>query len=481
MAPNIIIVLTDDHAQWAAGCYGNSEVRTPTLDYLARSGVSMTEAFTPTPVCSPARASFWTGRMPSQHGMHDFLAEMDPEVAAQDWLAGERILADHFHEAGYTTGLSGKWHMGRPASQPECFDYWYSISAPVAKPHRVSTPWEAAPESPGTYNPHAITDHAVDFLRRRPQDKPFFLFVGYIATHSPWSGHPERIVDSYRTSTFRDIPQDTMYPFGRLAGESVFGTRKDGREALAQYYASVTEIDEQMGRIVDELDAQGIREDTLLVYTSDHGMNTGHHGLWGKGNATRPYNMVEESIRIPMILNRPGHLLEGQSRAEMVTHCDLFQTVLEHANVKVSDSERLQRNFPGRSFHDLTRGKADGHWPDAVFGEYGDLRMIRTRSHKLIQRDRERRYELFDLIADPRETVNIANISSNSTLIKELSGRIDSYFEVFSEPNHSGLRVADMPRHNSDEDWRVDGEHVIVASPDWIREMDKAVAQQATE
>ncbi|MEU5846051.1 sulfatase-like hydrolase/transferase [Saccharopolyspora shandongensis] len=102
----------------------------------------------------------------------------------------------------------------------------------------------------------------------------------------------------------------------------MYTSRNDPREALAQYYASVSEIDEQLGRLVDELDAQGLRESTLVIYTSDHGLNAGHHGIWGKGNGTIPYNVVEESIRVPLIINHPQNVLSGQVRQESVTHCD---------------------------------------------------------------------------------------------------------------------------------------------------------------
>lgn len=473
MQPNIVVVLTDDHARWASGCYGNSELRTPTLDHLARSGVQLTNAFTPTPVCSPARASFWTGRMPSQHGVHDYLADIDPEVNATPWLAGQTTLADLLSAAGYVTGLSGKWHVGAPETRPSGFDYWYSVSGPVAGAQAYEAPWPISPSDDVRYNPHAITDHAVEFLRNRPSGQPFFLFTGYIATHSPWSGHPERLVDSYRGSTFADIPDDTTYPFGRLAGEAVFPTRHEPREALAQYYASVSEIDEQVGRILDELDAQDATGDTLVVYTSDHGMNTGHHGLWGKGNATRPYNMLEESIRIPMILHHPGHLLGGQRRSEMVTHCDLFATIVEHAGIEDLIPVSDRASLPGRSFRDLCRGVSDATWPEYVVGEYGDLRMIRSRTHKLLTCPRSNRLELFDLVVDPRETTNVASEPANASLVADLRERLVQFFATFSEPAYDGLKVDQLPRHNDTEDWRDTSDHVLVSEATWIDQLSR--------
>jgi arylsulfatase A-like enzyme len=478
MRPNILLIQTDDHAQWANGCYGNSEIRTPSLDYLAATGVRMANAFTPIPVCSPARACLMTGRLPSQHGMHDFLADGAPDVKAVEWLKGEITLAQFLHEAGYVTGHSGKWHQGRPEVRQPGFDYWYSTSMPVSRPSGFDSPWPPPADRIGrVYNRHAITDHAVDFMRQRPEDQPFFLFVGYIATHSPWTDHPERLVRHYRTSTFRDIPDDEMYPFGRLNSEALFPTRNDRREALAQYYASVTEIDEQVGRLLDELDTQQLVENTLVIYTSDHGLNTSHHGLWGKGNATRPYNMLEESIRVPMILNHPGALFGGQVRGEMVTHCDLFETILEHAEVTIEAGLREQRRYPGRSFRAHCRGDAREGWADHVFGEYGDLRMVRTRRHKLILRY-PGEPELFDLERDPRETENRADDPAYAAIVADLSARIQDYFSRYEDPINSGLRVRELPRHNLDEAWRTDGVHRMVASPDYIAAAQAAIDRE---
>jgi len=467
--PNVIVFLTDDHAQWAVGSYGNSEIRTPTLDYLSKSGVQFENGFTPTPVCSPARASFWTGRLPSQHGVHDYLAESDPEVAAVPWLRGETTLAARFKEAGYVTAMVGKWHLGQRDESLGGFDYWFGQFGPAPTP----TEYEASVAGPvpapgGASDRHAITDHAVNFLRTRDDSKPFFLFVGHFATHSPWSDHAERVVDQYRECTFDDIPVDTTYPFGRLAGESLYPSRQTPRETLAQYYAAVSEIDEQLGRVVDEVESQGIRDSTLIVYTADHGLNIGHHGLWGKGNSTYPYNMVDESIKVPMILSSPGRILGGQRRSEPVTLCDLHDSLLDYAGIRVSTEDRERSKLPGRSFMPLCRNEVSAEWTDSVFGEYGDLRMIRTPSFKLVYRYGGDPGELFDLRRDPRETTNLIKDPAYQDVVVELRGRITDYFERYEEPDASGLNVAALPRHNKDEAWREDGVSRIVASADWI-------------
>ncbi len=454
--PNILVIMTDDHAQWAAGCYGNRELHTPTMDYLAQTGVRMANAFTPTPVCSPARASFFTGLYPSQHGIHDWLfyfhrtesERQRAELNEQPWLGDLKTLAQFLAEAGYTCGLSGKWHCGRDDHPQPGFDYWYSLRAnepPLAGEY--SDHGQFVQHS--GYNTETITDNAVAFLRQRKTDHPFFLFTGYIGTHSPWRDHPERLVEQYRECTFADIPADTVYPFGRLAGESTQRSRYNAREALAQYYASVSHIDEGIGRLLDELEAQGVRDDTLVVYVADHGLNCGHHGVWGKGNGTRPLNMLEESIRIPMIFNHPGQLFAGQVRSEFVDHCDLFETLLDYAGVQ---PER-QHSYPSNSFKPLlTEGRALPDWKDTQICEYGNVRMARNRTHKLVRRAPNGPDHLFDLQADPREVANI--LATNPELAADLQARIDGFFSEYEQPDKSGLQVRTLPRHNYNEAWR---------------------------
>ena len=453
VSQNFLVVLLDDHARWALGCYGNSEIHSPSLNYLAETGARMDNAFTPTPVCSPARACFMTGRLPSQHGVHDYLDPEDPETNEREWLADEQTLPEILKANGYTTALCGKWHLGAPIRRVFGFDYWYEQERPGGVATTSANGSALQREEVGSSNPHSLADRAIEFLRHRDRGRPFFLFVGLQATHSPWVDHPERLVSHYRTCTFEDIPRDTMFPFGRLAAESLIPTRGNPREAWAQYYAAVSEIDEQVGRLVDELDDQGIRGETLFVYTSDHGLNLGHHGLWGKGNGSKPYNMLEESIRIPLILNQPGRTLGGLVRAEAVTHCDSFATILDYANVELPNTGG-STPYPGRSYRALVEGGMQQAWPENVFGEYGNLRMVRTPRYKLVTRHPDGPNELFDLFDDPRETLNLYNHVAHHAIRTQLEEEIATYYSRYDEAAKSGLRVDQLPRHNAEEIWR---------------------------
>jgi len=452
---NIVVIFNDDHAQWALGSYGNRELHTPTLDHLAHTGVQMENAFTPTPVCSPARACFLTGRLASQHGVHDYLASNDAEIHGHNWLQDEITLAQILSQAGYQTALCGKWHLGNDEQPQPGFDHWFSLSGDYPFAHDGSSRYSdnGHLQEISGYETPVITDRAIEFLRQRDQNQPFFLYVGFRATHSPWQGHPERLAAQYRQSAFEDVPPDVAYPFGRQNLESTTYRRSDPREGLAQYYAAVSALDQATGRLLDELDALDLRETTLLVYTSDHGLCCGHHGIWGKGNGTLPLNMVEESIRVPMIFNQPGRLFEQQRRREFVDHVDLFQTLASYAGVELA--AKGDNYYPGRSFLPMLENSGSlPNWRNEQFGEYGNLRMVRTETHKLVRRYPDGPCELFDLQADPRETVNLFDDLVHQSLVKRLTARIDDYFGACQDPVKSGLRVRELPRHNRSEAWR---------------------------
>ena len=453
---NIILIVNDDLAQWALGCYGNCEIHTPTLDYLAATGALMENAFTPTPVCSPARACLLTGRLASQHGIHDYLSSTIQEIHRRPWLRDEVTLAQLLAEEGYQTAHCGKWHLGNDDKPQAGFAHWFSgvgdYPAEHGGDHRFSVNGDIQ-TIPGQRTP-VITDRAIKFLRGRDDTAPFFLHIGNFGTHNPWRGQPERLAAAYRESAFEGLLEQPAYPFGVQALESTLPTRLNPREALAQYFAAVAHIDEAVGRLLDELEALQLRESTLIVFTSDHGLCCGQHGLWGKGNATLPLNMLEESIRVPLIFNHPRRLFPRQRRFEFVDHLDVFQTIADYAGI--SETLPSARNYPGRSFWPLLENSAAlPDWRQIQFGEYGDLRMARTREHKLV-----RRYydgapcELFDLSLDPGEMLNRFADAEYAPVVDRLSGAIEQYFGRYQDAEKGGLRARDLPRHNLSEAWR---------------------------
>jgi choline-sulfatase len=433
--PNLLVFLTDDHGQWAADCYGARSLRTPTLNWLAATGVRMESAYTPCPVCSPARASFWTGRMPGQHGIHDWIHEPTfPEVG----LSGEKTLAELLHGAGYATGFAGKWHCGASWVPQPGFDYYLGENKEqyphqgVCKFTENGTPVEYVGQRSAF-----VTERAKAFLQKRPTDRPFFLFMGYTDTHSPFRDHPERLVDSYRTSAFPEVPHEKYVGAAKVKA-SAPTPEKERRARLAQYGAAVSYIDEQVGQVLDALSPADL-DNTLVVYTSDHGHMNGHHGLYTKGNATVPQNFYEESIRVPSLLRWPGTIAAGRVCATPFSHCDLFTTLLEAAGVSETPEDAARRNSPGRSVLPALRRRGNQDEACDWFCEYGNARMIRRGRYKLIVRYAPHSGdELYDLERDPRETRNRIEQKSLAPVIAELRAALDAYFTRYSQPGRRG-------------------------------------------
>lgn len=448
MKPNIIVFFSDDHAAWALPSYGNREIGAPRISDLAATGAVMDNAFTPCPVCSPARASLWTGLFPSQHGIHDHLAEDDPQVGATAWLRGMPTLAEYLRAAGYSAAMCGKWHCGAGETPKAGFDYWYSSWRKTPKynamTHKYSDQGRVV-ERAG-YDTRIITDAAIDFLSGRDEDQPFFLFIGYATTHNPWINRDQGLVAGYRQASFDDIPDDSPYAFGAPGRHPV--APDDPEEALAQYYASVTMIDEAVGRVLDALGDE--RDETLIVYTSDHGLNMGHHGIWGKGNGSEPLNMLEESIRVPLILNHAGQIKGGQRRSQLVNHCDLFMSLLDIAGA----IPQAAHHFPGSSFRRMLAGEDDPAWDNRTIVEYGLVRAIRDARYKLVQRHDGYPNLLHDLGRDPRETVNFYRDPRYQDIVRCLTAALESFFAEYEVTGRSGLRGDDLPVHNRHEAWR---------------------------
>jgi arylsulfatase A-like enzyme len=461
--PNILVFLTDDHGPWAQHVVGTKELITPHLDALAATGVRMTQAYTTCPVCSPARASFFTGRMPSQHGVHDWLDETRKGFD-HPGLTGQTLISELLKSAGYYTGLAGKWHCGVDHQPQPGFDSWFSYwtnQYPHQGKQNFSDQGNHIVEE-GFQSP-LLTNHAIDFLRQHRQsnengDKPFFLFVGYVDTHSPHTQAPPELVAQYKSATFSDIPDEKFAPcHGAIISGKAADPQKE-RNKLEQYYAAVSSVDREVGRIIDELKSTGQFENTLIVYTGDHGLNCGHHGIWEKGNGTSPQNFLDESVRVNCTLSWPaGGILQNITCGDIVNHCDLWATLLDIAGATPDAKTLASINSPGRSYlHQLT-GKPATDWPKAQISEYGNARMIRTAQFKLILRYPYADYtypsELYDLQNDPRETINYFTDPKFADTVKSLTAQMNAFFEKYTIPSHSGLALQSQPICNNASPW----------------------------
>jgi len=450
--PNILVFLTDDHGQWASTPYGNRELLTPNLEYLARRGTRMANCFAPSPVCSPARASFWTGQIPSRHGIHDYLQEPGESSRDHPALKGQRTLGEMLRDAGYRVGLCGKWHCGHPGEPREGFDTWFTslrgTNARFGKQVFIDGSSEVAWRG---HQAPPVTERALRFLREE-DSRPWFLFVGYTDTHTPHTGAPQRLAQYYREhADFRDIPNEPTTTSHGAARMEYSYARERKREELCQYYAAVTFIDEQIGRILDELESLGELENTLIVYTGDHGHMNGHHGLATKGNATVPGNLLEESIRVHGLISLPGLLPENAALDELCDLCDIHATARDAAGAPQDEGEA-----PGRSLLPIARGEAPGK--ETQFSEYGVVRMARSRRHKLIvhypARVGEYPPELYDLREDPDEERNVYDLSEYSDIAADLKARLESFFERWEDPQQAGTLADKLPRHSEHEPWK---------------------------
>ena len=446
--PNIVLFLTDDHGAWANGCYGNGEVHSPALDALAAGGALFKQAYTPTPVCSPARACLLTGKTASQVGIHDWLEEAIPEISERDWLGETRTLFEHLSHAGYHTGLSGKWHLGQSHLPPRGADYHFGLPG-----------WQGGHNGPYTYvrngelveldgnKSQFITEHAIEFLDAAPRDKPFFLNIGYIATHSPYaqSSHDAQLTAFYQDCSFDEIPPYEPHPWVKNEGGANALSASELRDRYIGYYAAVREIDNNVARVVKALQARGMWEDTFVFYTSDHGCAMGHNGFFGKGNSTRPLNMCDISLQVPLIAAGPG--IAAQTLDQFVDHYDTFHTICELAGIEPPPDA-----YAGASYAGLLRGEAMA-WDNTRYGEYGDLRMIRDESWKLVLRYPDGPQELFDLRGDPTESVN--RYRQQPDVAADYRARLEAFYAGHEVAALSGWRVKRLPRHNGgSEAWR---------------------------
>lgn len=457
--PNVLFVLVDDLGYWGMGNAGNPEIRTPHLDRMAREGIRFDNFFCTSPVCSPARASILTGRIPSQHGVHDWLragnatSEGDRGGRLIEYLKGQLGYTDVLSAQGYVCGISGKWHLGDSHHPQKGFDFW-ELHAKGGGPY-YGAPMVRNGElyQEPRYVTDAITDNALRFLEQRAGGaEPWYLSVHYTAPHSPWDrgNHPDEIYDDYYANCpFESVPNEPMHPW--QVNSAPYGLDEERRRAiLSGYYAATTAMDAGVGRILNWVAEKGVREDTLVFFMSDNGMNMGHHGIYGKGNGTFPQNMYDTSVKVPTLVSRPSHVPQGVVCEEMLSQYDVLPTLLDYLGMENPEAERL----PGQSFAPLLRGKElTGRdtvvvlnervlAEHAVFDEYGPVRMIRTREWKYVHRYPYGPHELYDLANDPGERENLVDDPARAAKVRVLKAGLEAWFVRYVDPMLDGTHEA---------------------------------------
>jgi arylsulfatase A-like enzyme len=457
--PNILFIMSDDHAAHAIGAYGSRVNQTPNLDRLAHEGAMLRNVFATNSVCTPSRAAILTGQYSHINGVTVF----------NRFDSSRMTVARLLQQGGYFTGMIGKWHLG---SDPVGFDHWEILPGQGA--YWSPTLYTATGEKAYTdrYATDVITDLAIAFLEKRQRDKPFFLMVHHKAPHRPWmpaenhAAHfasrriPEPVTfwDSYETRTdalhenqqrvaadltHRDLK---LPPPPGLAGEelakwlstkpdSVTIARNGGTvtlrgEALVRwkyqrymqdYLATIQSVDDGVGRLLAFLDAQGLSKNTLVVYTSDQGFFLGDHGLFDKRF------MYEEALRMPFLARWPARIKRGTESDAIVLNVDFAPTFLEAAGLPAP------ADMQGRSFLPVLRGRTPADWRNSMYYRYyhdpGDHNTsahygVRTRTHKLIYFWKKEQWELFDLTNDPFELHNLYGEPGQETLISTLKAEL---------------------------------------------------------
>ena len=449
--PNILFILSDDQGAWAMRCSGNEEMVTPNLDRLSATGIRFDNFFCASPVCSPARASILTGRIPSQHGVQDFLragnATFLPNDGLEiDYIAGQPTYIELLAESGYECGLSGKWHIGHAALQRAGFSYWNVHAAGGG--HYYEAPMIANGEryQPDEYVTDVITDNALEFLNSQiGSDTPFSLNVHYTAPHAPWGPeeHPRAVFDDFHENcAFDSVPAEDIHP-NQLAKEPTAATLGDTPEnrrmALSGYFAAVTEMDRNIGRMLDWLEANGLRESTLIMFMADNGMSMGHHGIWGKGNGTYPPNMYDTAVKIPALASMPGSVPQDLVCDRLLSQYDVMPTLLGYTEVDNPHADGL----PGRDFSPVLRGESLGDsTPVYVYDEYGATRMIRTRNWKYVHRYSGGPNEMYDLGSDPLETANLVDDPDYAGRVSALREELETWYARYVDEVMDGAKQA---------------------------------------
>jgi arylsulfatase A-like enzyme len=457
--PNIIYIMTDDHAAHAIGAYGSRVNKTPHLDRLAREGALLTSVFATNSICTPSRAAILTGQYAHLNGVTMF----------NRFDSSRTTVARLLQQGGYHTGMIGKWHLG---SDPVGFDRWEIL--PGQGVYRDPVFYTATGEKTytGRYVTDVITDLALEFVESRPRDKPFFLMMHHKAPHRPWepsdshAAHfaaqriPEPVTfwDSYATRTDalhenqQRVAADLTNRDLKLSPPPGLGAEdlakwllikpdpvtivRDGKsvtltgEALVRwkyqrymqdYLATVQSVDDSVGRVLELLDRTGLAQNTMVVYTSDQGFFLGDHGLFDKRF------MYEESIRMPFLVRWPASITPGTTSNALALNIDFAPTFLEVAGLPISN------DMQGRSLLAVLRGRTPSDWRTSMYYRYyhdpGDHNTrahygVRTSTHKLIYFWKKDQWELFDLANDPNEVHNLYGEAGQEVLTATLKAEL---------------------------------------------------------
>ena len=450
--PNIILIVSDNQSQSLLGTYGNQEIKTPHIDQLAQQGIQFNQAFAVNGVCSPTRATLLTGLMPSQTGIH---VALPSDSNLPDWSGIEefRSLPQTLSEAGYRTGLVGKYHLGMPQKPQLGFQYWVTFPSG----HTTTFYDQTVIDNGKQYQvAEHLTDFwtkkAVHFLSQQKKDQPFFLYLAYngpynlppTVTMEPRNRHAE-----YYLKHTPSMPQEKIHPYLKNWAQGIRGPSnlmvKEGTTAWAAIEAlnnktamvnaasETAMVDDGVGTIMRKLKELGIEDNTLVIYTSDQGASYGHNGLFGNTSWSFPFTAHNINMQIPLVIRHLGEISQGMKSDRIINQYDLFPTLLEYAGM----GDKKIANTPGKSFVPFLKGKDISDWGDAAFFEFVTIRVVRTSDWIYMKRlDDEEPNTLYDLKNDPHEWVNLIDDPSYANIVNEMDKKLTGFFDRYSDEKY---------------------------------------------
>ncbi|MBW7989650.1 MAG: sulfatase [Planctomycetes bacterium] len=455
--PNIIFIMTDDHASHAMSCYGSKINKTPNLDRIAKEGMLFNNSFCTNSICAPCRAVILTGKYSHINGVIDNRQKFDPS---------QQTFPKLLQNVGYETAMIGKWHL---KTDPTGFDYW-NVLPGQGKYYNPDMKEMGQKRKYTGYTTDIITDHALKWLKERNGEKPFCLMYQHKAPHREWEPgpkyltmyddvkipEPENLFDDYsnrgraakeqdmsieKTMTERDLklvhprnltaeqkelwdaaynPKNEAFRKANLKGKDL--VRWKYQRYIKDYLRCIASVDENVGRVLDYLDETGLTKNTVVFYTSDQGFYLGDHGWFDKRF------MYEESLRMPLLVRYPQEVKAGSIKNDIVLNLDFGATFLDFAGVPTPP------DMQGRSIRKILQGKTPGDWRKSMYYHYHEYPAvhsvkrhygIRTKRYKLIHFYNDiDEWELYDLKKDPKEMKNIYNKPANSSLIKKLKAEL---------------------------------------------------------
>lgn len=444
--PNILFILSDDHSVKAVSSYGSKLNTTPNIDRIANQGMLFENAFVVSSLCAPSRASILTSQYGGESGFLRIGDVLDTSL---------NTLPKILQNATYETAIFGKWHL---KSKPLGFDYCQVVHDqgeyfdPVFFRSEEWNNKEKNEEASQGYFTDIITDKAINWLKNKKSDKPFALFVHHKAPHAP-----HITPDKYDSLFTQDLPfpsnfnddfsdntsflKDGECPFSKLqnAYEYDIYNSINNKEAPSNikrgtseykewayqtlfkgYYRQIVNLDENVGKLLDYLEQNGLDKNTIVIYTSDNGWFVGQHGLFNK------MWMYEESLRIPLIISYPGHVMKNRINSSLISSLDFAPTLLDYAGVEIPSS------MQGYSFKPILEGSEPNNWRKTFFYHYYDqfgvpeILGIRNKQFKLINyigKDVSE-WEFYNLKNDPEEMHNQINNPAYSKIINDLKNEM---------------------------------------------------------